>query len=272
MLCVVGMDPCDDYVTCTEDVCLEETDTCDHTPMDAWCDNGVFCDGVEVCDTVAGCGDGPDPCVDLAHCDEVGDACYECLSAAECDDGLFCNGAEQCVSHVCLDGLHPCEDSCERCDETEGTCIWCMFDLDFDGFIGPGDFSYLAGCYGAYYDCDPPTYRSGADGCCAANFDGSADSFVGPGDFAGFVGCWGDVCSACSNCWEAGAGRPGLSGRGRSVPDAYMAGRDDDVEAEARRTECVERTRRYGRSRLVEQAGGWKRPPQVLLKCDDNAP
>ena len=52
-----------------------------------------------------------------------------------------------------------------------------------------GDFAYLKSCWGGYYDCDPPDYRTG-DGCCGANLDSSADGFVGPGDWAGFMACY----------------------------------------------------------------------------------
>ena len=200
--CTHTGDPCSDGVACTDDSCNEEEDVCVHVANHTLCDDGLFCTGEEVCDVLAGCLAGDDPCAGRA-CDEASDSCVDgaCAGDEECDDGIFCNGAEQCVDQYCMPGIPPCGDACERCDESSDTCTWCLFDLDGDGFIGPGDFSFFAGCYGGSYACDPPTYRAGTMPCCAANFDGSADSFVGPGDFAGMAGCYGDDCGACDNCW-----------------------------------------------------------------------
>ena len=75
----------------------------------------VFCNGAEIClDTY--CETGSAPCVDLAHCDEVGAVCLECVSDAECDDSLFCAGVETCVESSCTAGALPCVDLA-HCDE-----------------------------------------------------------------------------------------------------------------------------------------------------------
>jgi hypothetical protein len=65
---------CDDGIGCTLDACNESSDTCDHQPDDASCDNGLFCDGAEVCDASLDCQPGADPCRGVA-CDEEGDFC-----------------------------------------------------------------------------------------------------------------------------------------------------------------------------------------------------
>ncbi len=73
--CQAGSAPtCDDGVNCTVDSCNEGTDSCDFSPNDAICDNGLFCDGTESCDVILGCQAGSDPCGGL-FCDEVGDVC-----------------------------------------------------------------------------------------------------------------------------------------------------------------------------------------------------
>ena len=46
---------CDDGVGCTFDVCDEGLDACEFLPDHAACQNGVFCDGVELCDPVLDC-------------------------------------------------------------------------------------------------------------------------------------------------------------------------------------------------------------------------
>ena len=53
---------CDDAVSCTVDACNEATDSCDYTPDDALCDNGLYCDGAETCDAVNDCQPGTPPC------------------------------------------------------------------------------------------------------------------------------------------------------------------------------------------------------------------
>jgi hypothetical protein len=60
-------------VSCTTDSCNEATDSCNHSPVNAACDNGLFCDGVETCHPTLGCLDGPDP--STGACNESTDAC-----------------------------------------------------------------------------------------------------------------------------------------------------------------------------------------------------
>eukprot|EP01083_Nonionella_stella_P263699 895483_1 len=90
---------CDDGIDCTVDSCNESSDTCDNIPNDMICDNGVFCDGQETCDTngcesgtAIECDDGIDCTVD--SCNESTDS-YACVHTATdslCDDNLFCTG------------------------------------------------------------------------------------------------------------------------------------------------------------------------------------
>lgn len=70
-----------------------------------------------------------------------------------------------------------------------------MLDLDLNGGMGTGDFSFFAGCFGGCYG---PT-----DPCAVANFDGDPNRCAGTGDFAGFAGCFGMTCSQCANCHPA---------------------------------------------------------------------
>ena len=60
--CQAGVPPAvDDAVTCTADSCDEINDVVVNTPIDANCDNGVFCDGAETCDPVLDCQAAADP-------------------------------------------------------------------------------------------------------------------------------------------------------------------------------------------------------------------
>ncbi len=77
-----------DGVTCTQDSCNEANDQIVHTPNDALCSNGLFCDGSETCSATLGCQAG---------------------TTLQCSDGLFCNGQESCNedSDSCQSGSAP---------------------------------------------------------------------------------------------------------------------------------------------------------------------
>ena len=100
--CLEG-DPvdCDDGVACTVDSC--DVDACVNGPVDAACDDGLFCNGLESCDARLGCVANEIPCPD-GSCDEAKDqcvilpptgacclpdgACAASLESSECEDGL----------------------------------------------------------------------------------------------------------------------------------------------------------------------------------------
>jgi len=109
--CVAGTPiDCSDGVGCTMDSCNEETDSCDNTPDDSYCDDGLWCNGFETCDalddcqagTEVDCSDGVDCTLD--SCNEQTDSCENNPDNTICDDGLFCNGIETC------DALDDCQD------------------------------------------------------------------------------------------------------------------------------------------------------------------
>lgn len=91
---------------------------------DADCpDDGVFCNGVEICDDGC-CGSTGLPCAPGQTCDEVGDQCSPgeiCADNAQCDDGVFCNGVEFCADGECQSCLPPCASG-QICDEATDTC------------------------------------------------------------------------------------------------------------------------------------------------------
>lgn len=71
--CSVPAD-CDDGVACTDDDCVGGT--CVNTANDANCpDDGLFCNGTEFCDAVAGCSSTGDPCAGNETCNETTDTC-----------------------------------------------------------------------------------------------------------------------------------------------------------------------------------------------------
>jgi cysteine-rich repeat protein len=88
---------CSDAFSCTTDSCSEATDACVHTPDDAACSDGVFCNGVETCSATLGCQAGtPVDCNDNDICTD--DACNE--SAQRCDHVFDATNAPGCGGTV----------------------------------------------------------------------------------------------------------------------------------------------------------------------------
>jgi len=139
--CVSGMPvACDDGRSCTADACDEAQQHCVSTPNNAACDDGLLCNGAEICSasgpSPSGCVMGNPPtcpsdgvgCTTDA-CDEAAQGCtyapnhascaqgqicspqqggcvqgQACSSSAECQDNNLCNGAETCSGGVCVPG------------------------------------------------------------------------------------------------------------------------------------------------------------------------
>ena len=109
--------------------CHEPTGMCHGEPTECTqnsdCDDGVFCNGAEVCNE-NNCEPGAAPCLgDLAFCDEDNDVCVACSENIHCSDGLFCNGEEVCANGTCSAGTTPCYGATPLCDEDTDTCSGC---------------------------------------------------------------------------------------------------------------------------------------------------
>ena len=166
---------CDDGVGCTVDSCNEGTDTCDNAADDGFCDNGLFCDGVETCDPVNDCVAGAVPCnPDTEVCDEIQDLCVpapDCVTDDDCNDQAFCNGVETCVAGTCQAGTPVnCDDgvSCtvDSCNEGSDSCD----HVADDGLCDNGQFCDGVETCDAIHDCQvgiPPSVDDGVD--CTAN-------------------------------------------------------------------------------------------------------
>jgi len=98
--------------------------------VDADCDDGLYCNGDETCNTGTGqCEDGTAPvcddgafCNGTETCNETTDSCDPGTPPA-CDDGLFCNGTETCneTTDQCDAGTPPACDDGVFCNGSE-TC------------------------------------------------------------------------------------------------------------------------------------------------------
>ena len=169
LICLPGTPPdCSDNIDCTKDSCNEETDECEHSPDDDFCDDGKFCNGAETCDPASGCLPGTAPnCSDnidctIDSCNEETDKCEHSADDSKCDDGLWCNGAETCdptkgcqpgTAPDCSDGIDCTIDSCnEDTDECEHSADDSKCDDDDACTIDSCD--PLTGCAYEDVDCD----------------------------------------------------------------------------------------------------------------------
>jgi len=90
------------------------------------CDDGLYCNGPEIC-TRGSCQTGiPPNCNDgvsctTDSCNEAMDQCGHALNHALCNDGFFCNGVESCGTSGCVAGSPPCPVG--RCDEIGNECV-----------------------------------------------------------------------------------------------------------------------------------------------------
>lgn len=171
--CQAGTAPnCNDGVSCTVDTCNEGTDSCDHAPNNAACDDGQFCTGVETCDPINDCTSGTPPnCSDgvactIDSCNESTDSCDHATNNAFCDNVQFCDGSETCHATLgCQAGTPPnCNDgvicTIDACDEAGDTCTHTPDHASCsNGSFCDGTESCdpLLGCQDGTDPCNPPT-------------------------------------------------------------------------------------------------------------------
>lgn len=98
----------DDGVPCTLDACDPTTGAVTHTPNDAICDDGIWCNGQETCDAILGCQSGTPPVLDDGNsctddsCDEANDQVIHINNSDPCDDGNPFTINDQCVNGACV--------------------------------------------------------------------------------------------------------------------------------------------------------------------------
>jgi hypothetical protein len=183
--CQNGTAPdCNDGVSCTADSCNEATDSCDHAPGDAFCDDGLYCNGAETCDPLNDCEAGTPPdCGDdvictIDSCNEQTDVCDHVPTDSICNDGAYCNGVEFChPTNDCQAGTPPdCTDSLactlSSCNEATDSCDHVLQnDVCSNGLFCDGAevCDPLVGCKpGVPPDCNDGVACT-ADGCDEAN-------------------------------------------------------------------------------------------------------
>lgn len=113
---------------------------CSSCAVDADCSDGLFCNGVETCDSVISqCLPGTPPTCDLGSADPqcnvaVCDQTFGCVvvpvtDGTTCDLDPSCSAPESCVSGVCIPGPGAADDDGDGICNADDTCPNCNYPL-----------------------------------------------------------------------------------------------------------------------------------------------
>jgi len=151
----------DDGIPCTQFACSEAARGCAQVANSDLCDDGLFCNGAEVCNPTSGCQagtpvtcEGGDVSCVTGQCSESIKACAKVVDNSVCDDGSFCDGFEYCDPTLgCQKTPPPCTDNVactdDLCDETTFSCA----NVPNDAYCNDGLF------------CDGIEFCDGYQGC-----------------------------------------------------------------------------------------------------------
>ncbi|GJM24396.1 MAG: hypothetical protein DHS20C16_08110 [Phycisphaerae bacterium] len=252
-------------------------DECDECTGDGDCDDGLFCNGAETCDTDT-CMAGTNPCSGGEICDEGGDVCVintdcnsngiddsldiagptsddvnansvpdecdECLVDGDCNDGDYCNGEETCDVDRCVAGAIPCAVG-QSCDEPTDTCSPIGNDCNNNGI---GDATDIAGA-----TSDDANANTVPDECDECVVDGDCDDglFCNGAETCNTDTCdagsdpclLGEVCvEATDTCEQPDCNTNGVGDlddiAGGTSPDANSNGVPDECEGCTTNAEC----------------------------------
>jgi hypothetical protein len=222
--------PCeDDGNPCTDDVC-DGAGVCTHPDNTAPCDDGVFCNGADVCANGT-CEHAGDPCAGAPECADVCDegsgtcatpagtpcaddgqlctddqcdgfgACVHLDNAAFCDDGDPCTTGDMCQDGICRPGAPlVCDDHNPCTDDTCDSSIGCVF-------------TNVAG------SCDDGDACTTGDHC-----DGGACEGGAPRDCDDGNDCTDDGCDPASGCTHVPNADPCDDGNACTMGDACAGG------------------------------------------------
>lgn len=195
---------CNDGLGCTVDACNPSNGACSHTPNNAFCDDGLACNGVESCNPTSGCvpgaaldcSDGVTCTVD--QCNEPNGSCTHVPLNDLCNDSDLCNGVEICNA---VTGCHPGEPfvcpsngvACDVqvCDPVLNACKpiphddLCPCGQTCDAQFGCGSFCSVKTCQGKVYQCGDCLDNDGdcridaGDPDCLGPCDNTEDSYYG---------------------------------------------------------------------------------------------
>jgi cysteine-rich repeat protein len=189
---------CSDGVGCTLDSCDEAADVCVSTPEPAACDDGQFCNGIEICDPVQGCQPGT-----AVDCDD-GDICTNdsCNESTDACDNIFDPGNDpSCAVGACGNGQVEAGEECDDGNTLDGDC--CSSTCAFEPLDSPCDDGLFCNigeaCDGAGA-CGGGTPRDCNDGVSCTNdgCDETGDACVNTPDDAACDD--GQFCNGVESC------------------------------------------------------------------------
>ncbi len=221
-------------------VCVAGCDPCMNDP----CDDGVACNGVEVCTVIVDEGDCSDTvlfdcsagnavaCDQGTCCTEPAGECVDPCADVGCADDVFCNGTETCVAacdtdprFTCDAGTDPCAPD-RFCVEDQDTCVDCRDETDCDD----GDRCTTGTCGDGVCDYTPVDCGQGVcnrdDGTCAECIE---DTDCDDGNRCTTGTCGANVCTYT----------PVDCGQGVCNPDDGTCGDCADDEACDDRNPCT---------------------------------
>ena len=220
------------------------------------CDDGVFCNGPELC-VGSACVATP-VCTGL-RCDEVNDRCFECATAVDCEDnnactdngcdpngqctytpntapcndGLFCTLTDVCAQGSCVGADSPCRAG-QQCFEAASICGECAVNADCDDglFCNGAESCGAATCIAGTAPCQlGETCDEALDRCVRvdppdAGFGDASDPDLGTPDLGGpMVDAGGqDATTPPADAAMSDAAAPAPDAA--PEPDAGLAGPD----------------------------------------------
>ena len=242
--CIGSGDPCerpDGDANCSES-CNEETDACDARDPDASaCDDGVYCNGTDLCASGACAWHSGSPCPAPGDDDDCMEGCNEVTHACDapevpgspCNDGRFCTTGEACNdAGACGGGVSTCPgtdadgDCAESCDELADSCT--AFDADGSGcddglFCTATDVCDGRGlCRGLGDPC--ASGLGDADANCSESCDEAAGACTAP-DLDGTPCSDGLACTLAERCIAGTCAASGVTSCDDANPctDEYCA-------------------------------------------------
>ncbi|HYC53600.1 MAG TPA: prenyltransferase/squalene oxidase repeat-containing protein [Candidatus Binatia bacterium] len=200
-------------------------------------DDGLFCNGLEVCDLVEGCSvvDVPDcnddvPCT-IDACVEATDACSHVDDDSVCSDNLFCNGDETCQGALgCVDAepdyVPDCDDgldcTVDACVELTDTCS----HVADHGACDDGQFCTADSCSTSEGCVAPPRNCADAVACTTDGCDEAADICTHVANDAACADanvCSDDTCNVATGCLHPPNSAPCDDGNECTIDDACAA-------------------------------------------------
>ncbi|NOY91745.1 MAG: hypothetical protein GXP55_11165 [Deltaproteobacteria bacterium] len=173
---------CDDGNECTDDLCTSRG--CEHAPNASPCDDGVFCNGFDVCADGACQPGADDPCPPPTTCDEASRVCLGCRSDSDCGD------ANPCTNDLCVDGSCMYPDNTNACDDGDPCSVG---DACAGGSCQPGP--RLECNDGNRYTVDSCVGGSCVNTCATCTSEGSCAA----GTASTACGTGGGVCRNCND-------------------------------------------------------------------------